>query len=76
MIVDSIVDRWQDVKYKAMDRLVTSLDLQVWSMMNAKERSEEDWVGLVEAADERLVARNFVKVEGSAAGFVEIGLRE
>lgn len=76
LIVDGIVDQWQDVKYKAMDRLVTSLDLQVWAMMNAKERTEEDWIELLRSASPKLLAKAFVKPEGSAAGFIEIVLTD
>jgi hypothetical protein len=71
LIVDGIVDRWEDVKNKAMDRLVTSIDLQVWAMMNAKERTQEDWVELLKSASPKLTAKTFCKPEGSAAGFIE-----
>lgn len=74
LIVDGIVDEWKDVKYKAADRLVTALDLQVWAMMNAKERTEEDWVQLLKSASPKLYAKAFRKPEGSAAGFIEICL--
>lgn len=76
LIVDGIVDQWQDVRYKAADRLVTALDLQVWAMMNAKERTQQDWEELLRSASPKLSAKAFRKPEGSAAGFIEVCLVE
>lgn len=40
--------------------------------MNAKERSEDDWKKLFSKASPELEIKAFVKVEGSALGFVEV----
>ena len=72
LAIDCIIDRWADVKSVAMDRLKTSADLYMMAMMNAKERTEDDWRRLFYRASSDLEVRAFVKPEGSALGFVEV----
>ena len=47
----------------------TSLDLQMMTALNAKERRAQDWEALVESADGRLVVKAIRQPPGSAAKF-------
>jgi hypothetical protein len=55
-----------------MERLITTADLQMWTAINALERTKEDWIELLKKADERLEAVAFVKPEGSSATAIEV----
>lgn len=72
LAIDAIVSDWDKVESKAQDRLITSCDLHMMAMMNAKERTEGDWKKLFAAAAPELKVKAFVKPEGSALGFVEV----
>ncbi|KAL8731400.1 MAG: hypothetical protein Q9181_004328 [Wetmoreana brouardii] len=72
LAIDAIVSEWDKVESKAQDRLITSCDLYMMAMMNAKERTEKDWKKLFAAAAPELKVKAFVKPEGSALGFVEV----
>lgn len=72
LAIDAVVAEWKEVESRAQDRLVTSCDLHMMSMMNAKERTEGDWRRLFAEADGGLRFVKCVKVEGSALGFVEV----
>jgi hypothetical protein len=60
------------------ERLAVLKDFQMLAILNAKERTEEQWRELVRAADERLVVEKSWQ-EGSAAGMrnaiIEVRLR-
>lgn len=72
LAIDAIVPEWKDVQSLAADRLVTSSDLHMMAMMNAKERREADWEVLFREASPELKIKGFRRVEGSALGFVEV----
>lgn len=72
LAIDAVVADWGEVESRSQDRLVTSCDLHMMSMMNAKERTEGDWRRLFAEADGGLRVVKCVKVEGSALGFVEV----
>ena len=72
LAIDAIVPEWKDVESLAADRLVTSSDLHMMAMMNAKERREVDWKKLFGEASSELKIKAFRKPEGSALGFVEV----
>ncbi|KAL8972203.1 MAG: hypothetical protein Q9197_002893 [Variospora fuerteventurae] len=72
LVIDAVVADWGEVESRSQDRLVTSCDLHMMSMMNAKERTEGDWRRLFAEADGGLRVVKCVKVEGSALGFVEV----
>jgi len=56
-------------------RMMSTLDLQMLSALNAKERTVEDWTKLAKMADERLVVRDVKQPPGIAFATIEIGLR-
>jgi 6-hydroxytryprostatin B O-methyltransferase len=58
-----------------LERLITSLDLQMWCALNAGERTKDAWTGLFMAADERLEVKAFVQPEGSADTLIELVFR-
>lgn len=53
-------------------KLNTSLDLQMMTALNAKERTREDWVRLFGLADKRLQIVAFRQPEGCMASIMEI----
>jgi len=57
-----------------IERMLTSLDLQMMDRLNAKERTKGDWIRLFKQTDERLEARVFVQPEGSADTVMEVVL--
>ena len=59
---------------KTLERIATSLDLQVMTMMNAKERTEEDWKDLFQRVSPSLVVKALVKPNGSAMSVIELEL--
>lgn len=59
-----------------LERLITSLDLQMWCSLNARERTKEAWLELYKAADERLEVKAFVQPEGSADTIMELVFRQ
>ena len=58
----------------ALKRLATSLDLQVMAMMNAKERTEDEWRDLFQRVSPYLLVKAFVKPKGSAMSVIELVL--
>ncbi|OQU97665.1 hypothetical protein CLAIMM_03560 [Cladophialophora immunda] len=59
-----------------LERLTTTADLQMWTVMNALERGKDDWVELFTRADERLETVAFVKPEGSSDTVIEVVFHE
>ncbi|KAJ9645227.1 hypothetical protein H2201_000978 [Coniosporium apollinis] len=55
-----------------MEHLLTALDLQMMTALNAKERSHEEWVALFKEADSRLEVKGIVQPPGSAAAVIEV----
>lgn len=72
LAIDSIIDRWSDVKSLTQDRLKIGIDLWMMAMMNAKERTEEDWKDLFARASPELEVKSLRTPEGSGLGFVEV----
>lgn len=72
LAIDAIIDPWSDVKSLTQDRLKIGIDLFMMSMMNAKERTREDWTALFAKASPDLDVRSLRTPEGSALGFVEV----
>ena len=55
-----------------LERLITTADLQMWTAINALERTKEDWMELFKKADKRLEPVAFVKPEGSSLTAIEV----
>ena len=55
-------------------KINTSLDLQMMTAFNAKERRAQDWESLVKSADEMLVVKAIRQPLGSAASLIEVVL--
>lgn len=71
LVIDAVLAEW-GVESRAQDRLITSCDLHMMAMMNAKERTETDWRRLFAEADAGLRVVGVKRPEGSALGFVEV----
>ncbi|KAI4191315.1 MAG: hypothetical protein LQ348_003536 [Seirophora lacunosa] len=71
LVIDAVLAEW-GVESRAQDRLITSCDLHMMAMMNAKERTEADWRRLFAEADAGLRVVGVKRPEGSALGFVEV----
>ncbi|KAI4113180.1 MAG: hypothetical protein LQ345_005784 [Seirophora villosa] len=71
LAIDAVLAEW-GVESWAQDRLITSCDLHMMAMMNAKERTEADWRRLFAEADAGLRVVSVKRPEGSALGFVEV----
>ena len=52
----------------------TSLDLQMMTALNAKERRAQDWEALVKSAGERIAVKIIMQLPGSAASVIEVVL--
>jgi hypothetical protein len=57
-------------------KVMSGLDMQMLSGLNAKERTVEDWSALCKMADERLVINNITQVPGIAFTIIEIALEQ
>lgn len=55
-----------------VNKMMTSLDLQMMAALNAKERTKNDWQDLIKKADERLVIKAFKQPPGAAANMIEV----
>lgn len=53
-------------------RANTSMDLQMMTAFNAKERTKDDWVDLFHEADKRLVVKQFLQPRGSNLALIEV----
>ena len=53
-------------------KMQTSLDLQMMTGNNAKERGKGDWEKLLRSADERLSIKAIKQPPGSAASLIEV----
>ena len=58
-----------------LERLITTADLEMWTALNASERTKEDWTELFKKADERLEPVAFVQPEGSTTTVIEVVFR-
>jgi hypothetical protein len=54
-------------------KMVSALDLQMLAMCSSKERTGEEWAGLVKKADERLTVTNITLPPGSPFALIEVG---
>jgi hypothetical protein len=55
-----------------LQKTMTTLDLTVWGLLNAKERTQEDWKKLFKKADESFDVKAFKKPEGAASTVIEV----
>ncbi|KAJ9608228.1 hypothetical protein H2200_007216 [Cladophialophora chaetospira] len=55
-----------------IERLTTTADLQMWTVLNALERRKEDWIELFKQVDERLDPVAFFQPEGSSDTVIEV----
>jgi hypothetical protein len=58
-----------------IERMMTSMDLQMLVSCNAKERTVQDWNDLFAKADERFELANVVISPGAAWGLIEVIFR-
>lgn len=56
----------------SVERLLTSLDLQMLAACNSKERTPGDWIKLFEMAESRFEFKGIVQPPGSAAALIEV----
>lgn len=75
LIMEAVVPSSGTKAPMPVHRLFSALDLQMFSMLNAKERTAEDWAALLKSADERLVIKGIHEPPGSAIGLVEAMLK-
>ena len=59
---------------KSAERDIRLMDIEMMSMLNARERELADWKALFAAADERLKLRNVVAPPGSVNAVMEVVL--
>lgn len=55
-----------------VNKMMTSVDLQMMAALNAKERTKRDWEDLVKKTDDRLKIRAFRQPPGAAAHMIEV----
>jgi 6-hydroxytryprostatin B O-methyltransferase len=55
-----------------VERIGTSMDLQMMGALNSKERTREDWIELFKRADPRLSVKDFVTPPGAATSVIEV----
>ena len=60
---------------KAMEKLLTSVDLQMMTVLNARERTRQDWIDLIQKADKRLVVTSVIQPPGSVPSVIEVTLQ-
>jgi hypothetical protein len=56
-------------------RLMSSLDLQMMTAVNSKERTVDDWVALLKMADEQLQFKGVHMPEGAGFALIEVALK-
>lgn len=56
----------------SVERLITSLDLQMLAGCNSNERTPSNWIQLFEGADSRFEFKGIVQPPGSAAALIEV----
>ncbi|OCK81485.1 S-adenosyl-L-methionine-dependent methyltransferase [Lepidopterella palustris CBS 459.81] len=71
IIMDGVVPP-RDAVPLTVERLLTSLDLQMMTVCNSKERMAVDWMALFKEADERFDLKAIVQPPGSAAALIEV----
>ena len=59
-----------------VERLSTTKSMQMMTVVNAKERTEEDWADIVRRADQRFELKAMVTPSGAAMAVIEIVFRE
>ncbi|OCT53374.1 putative O-methyltransferase [Cladophialophora carrionii] len=74
IVVDNVMQP-RDALPVPVERLITTADLQMWTALNALERSKEDWIDLFRQADKRLDPVAFVQPAGSSETVIEIVFR-
>jgi O-methyltransferase len=75
MLMEGIVPPPGAVPDIAM-KVVSGLDIQMLSGLNAKERTVEDWSALCKMTDEKLVVKNTIQIPGMAFAIIEIGSKQ
>jgi 6-hydroxytryprostatin B O-methyltransferase len=56
-------------------RLMSSLDMQMMTALNSKERTVDDWVALLAMADDRLQLKGVHMPEGAGFALLEVALK-
>jgi hypothetical protein len=64
-------DQGNDTVPKSVRKIMFTMDLQMHTLFNAKERNLEDWIALVRRASEKLVFQEFYTVPGQPFAMVE-----
>jgi 6-hydroxytryprostatin B O-methyltransferase len=73
IIMDEVVLEVGQVPNSVL-KLSNSLDLQMMSVSNAKERKQRDWEAMIKSADERLIVKAIRHPPGSMAALIEFVL--
>jgi hypothetical protein len=58
-----------------MDRMMSAMDMHMFTGGNGKERTLEDWKALCKKADERLIVKNVVQRQDIAFALIEVVLQ-
>ena len=74
-IIDNVMPAHRALS-PSQERLITTADLQMWTMVNALERRKEDWVEPMRKADERLEVVRFLQPEGSVYSAIAVTFRQ
>jgi hypothetical protein len=57
-------------------KVVSGMDIQMLSVLNAKERTLEDWSTLCKLTDDRLVVNKVTQVPGISLSIIDIRLNQ
>lgn len=71
VIMDAVLpERGEAPRY--VEKLQRGVDLQMLTLLNARERGREDWKKLFRETDERFEIRSVVTPQGSGLGVIEV----
>lgn len=56
---------------RPVKKMLSGVDLQMHVLFNAKERTAEDWTGLIESASDRLKVKNVIVLPGAPLGILD-----
>ncbi|ETN39886.1 uncharacterized protein HMPREF1541_06112 [Cyphellophora europaea CBS 101466] len=55
-----------------IEHFLRTMDLEMWAILNGKERDRDDFAALLEMVDSRLVIKNVVSTLGSSLSVIEV----
>jgi 6-hydroxytryprostatin B O-methyltransferase len=72
IIMDQIMPPMSTVPYSVENRAMRTMDLNMMTLFNARERNMDEWEMIVKAADSRLKIKNVVTPPGSVLSVLEL----